>query len=279
MKILEAFRGSLALMRKAPKVFVPRLTTTSVYTIFVLYSARLSIDLALALGRGMFLSQQLGIPPDYGGLVAPYFGGIFLLIAFSLGVFVMDVVSYGMYPRIVADYRSCGKVSLTAALCSALRRWRVLVAFGFIVLLILFFLLAVGSVLQMLAFATGKLLFLLAAVVFLLTAVLVFGILFFFVIPVAVIEEKDGIKSVLAESVSLSLKHRTPLLKINVVFITLSLATMAVATLTEFKGAVAYTALALFILGRLVQAMVYTYISVVNPYFYLILLEKTGRNP
>jgi hypothetical protein len=48
---------------------------------------------------------------------------------------------------------------------------------------------------------------------------------------------------------------------------------MVVVMLTEFQGVLALSAILLFVFGRLFQALIYTYISIVNPSIYLSIEE------
>jgi hypothetical protein len=51
------------------------------------------------------------------------------------------------------------------------------------------------------------------------------------------------------------------------------LVAMVVVMLTEVHGYVAVSAIVLFIIARLFQAIVYTYVSIVNPSLYLSIEE------
>jgi len=101
-----------------------------------------------------------------------------------------------------------------------------------------------------------------------LAIILVFAMLVFFVIPVAVIEKKGFIQT-FRESFKLSLKHKWDVLRINLVFLFLTLLTLAIGMLSGFQGSAGYLAILLFALVRFIQATIYTYISVINPYFYV----------
>ncbi len=101
---------------------------------------------------------------------------------------------------------------------------------------------------------------------------MVFALIFFFSVPVAMIENKD-LGDVLKRSYILGRQNTGLVLKTNLIFSGLILVTLGVAVYTDFRGGIGIFAILIFLLGRFFQALVYTYISVVNPAVYLE-LEK-----
>ena len=65
------------------------------------------------------------------------------------------------------------------------------------------------------------------------------------------------------------------MLKINLVFLALAAVTLAVSLLSEFTGLIALAALIVFLAVRLIQAVIYTYLCVVNPIAYFKIRENT----
>jgi membrane-anchored glycerophosphoryl diester phosphodiesterase (GDPDase) len=102
--------------------------------------------------------------------------------------------------------------------------------------------------------------------------ILVVSILFFFVMPIAILEEK-GIVASMSESITLGLKHKNELLKVNLILMVLAIVTMLAGLMFESTGFIVLLALAGFVAIRLLQAILYTYMYVVNPYFYLKIKE------
>jgi uncharacterized membrane protein len=99
-------------------------------------------------------------------------------------------------------------------------------------------------------------------------SLILFAIFFFFAVPVAV-TKKCGVKEAVSRSVKLGMRNKGPVLKTNFFFVALIILTLLVAVYTGFKGKIGAFAVFAFIIGRLFQSIVYTYISIVNPTVYL----------
>jgi hypothetical protein len=99
-------------------------------------------------------------------------------------------------------------------------------------------------------------------------SITLFAVFFFFAVPVA-ITKKCGVKEAVSHSIDLGIRNKGPVLKTNFFFVILILLTLLVAIYTGFKGKIGAFAVFAFIIGRLFQSIVYTYISIVNPTVYL----------
>jgi hypothetical protein len=275
MGLLEVFRRSLLFLKDEPKIFVPRIFTTSLYTIFLLYSAKLSLELTRAINREMVAARTLGVPPDIGRVLDQFAGTLLSYLIFFLFVYGVDILTYGMYVRIVVDYKK-RPILLLKALREALGRMRTLFPLGIAILVFSFFFLARYGIVGSAYLSTGHWIFALLVFAVLLAALVSFALLFFFAIPVAMIK-KSGVMDTLKASLGLGLRHKGPVLKTNFLFVGLILLTLLVAMYSEFRGAIGIAAVTAFVLGRLFQAIVYTYISVVNPAVYLH-LELEGES-
>jgi len=117
---------------------------------------------------------------------------------------------------------------------------------------------------------TGNVSFYLFAALVMLAAALSLLVILFFVVPVGVVEKK-GVVDAFRHGFSLSMRHKKDLFAINVFFLILTSATFAILVVAESQGygMMEASSIALFVLVRVVQAVMYTYISVVNPYFYI----------
>jgi hypothetical protein len=260
MDIREALTGSLRLLTREPKVFLPRLVTTMLYSLFTLYSIGLTAD---------FMVMR---DPQ---LVAGFIWKVAALLALLPAIYLIDILSYAMYPRIVADYQGGKKVNLTTALKDAVRIWRVVVALGLTVFTFLVFVMTVSGFLQYLTAVTGNILYTILSALLALMLLLVFSVVVFFVVPTAVLDNK-GVRESFGESIRLGLRYKGALLKLNLLFTLLVLATMLFVFTAELMDTMSAASMLVFILIRLLQAIVYTYVSVTNPLVYLQLrVNKT----
>jgi hypothetical protein len=261
MKLLTVLTDSLALLRKQPKVFIPKLATTALYSIQNIWAATLALKLTV-----MPLQEA---SPEITGLMQESL----LLFGFSLAIYFIDLLSYAMYPTIVAAYRKGEEVNLTQALSCALKAWKAIVALGILIQALILAILLTAGAIEYQAFEQSNTLLHLAAVFFILAAAIAVSILLFFAIPLAVLE-KRGIIASMKESISMGLTHKNDLFRINVLLMLLAITSMAVGILYEKQGAIAIAAIGIFIAVRLTQALIYAYIGTINPYVYLHVKEK-----
>ncbi len=249
--MLDILRGAFTMLVSQPKLFVPRLVTTSAYSIFLLLTAGTAYE-AAAGGTPTLLPVLAALP-------------VLLL---------MDVLTYGMYASLAAQLRR-GQASLRLALRQALGRWRCLVMIGasFLVLLVL---LCSGVALLVVLYLVLHLQVLaLLAGVLMLSGVLVLGYLFFYTVPVAVIEA-GGFLRVMRRSLSLSQRRRAEVVCLNLIILVLGTLSVVVGVLTGFRGGAFLVSALVFVAGRVVQAVIYTYLSLISPAAYLREGEERG---
>jgi len=264
MNILNSLKGAFALLRKEPKVFIPRFTTTLLYTLYTIYSVMLTADLYLNQSDPAYLESNAG--------------RIILLVVSSIVLFLIDIVSYAMYPKIVEDHKRGGKISLSEALSSALGIWRIVGALAILIFVLLFLAEILIGMSLFYFMATGSKIPVLLSVLIVLALIIIFGILVFSVVPVAVLEKKGAYES-FRKSIAMGLKHKKELFQVNIFFILLVLPTTILISLTALKGEFSYPAAIAFAIVRFLQAMVYTYVSVSNPYIYMDLPEVNKSTP
>lgn len=272
MELVDVFKESLKLMKKEPKVFVPRILTAVLYTFFVIYAASISFKISLVINREMEIAKSRSMAPDISSALSPFTDELLLFAAFFLLVYVVDILTYGMYTRIASDFHGGKPISLLRALKDAVYRAPSLFLIGFAATIFVGFFVLVYIVFGGLYISTENPLFLLLALLVMIIAIVAFALVFFFAVPVAMVE-RCSTKAAVLKSASIGMKHKKTVIKVNFLFVGLVLFAMVVVMLTEVHGFVALGALILFIIARLFQAIVYTYISIVNPTLYLSIDE------
>jgi hypothetical protein len=272
MQLIRVFKESLRLMEKEPKVFVPRILTTFLYTFFVIYAASISLRISLVINREVEIARSRGMAPDIGGALSPFTDELLVFAAFSLLVYVVDILTYGMYARIASDFHGGKPISLLRALKDAVSRAPALMLIGIAATIFVGIFMLVYMLFGRLYISTQNPLFLLAALFVMIIAIVAFALVFFFAVPVAIVE-KRGVKHAVLKSASLGMKNSGTVIKVNFLFVALVLFAMVIVMLTEVHGFVAVGAIVLFIIARLFQAIIYTYISIVNPALYLSIEE------
>ena len=272
MHLTEVFKGSIGLLKREPKVFVPRIFTTGLYTFFVLYLASLGLKISLAINQGVEAAESAGTVPDLGGILSLFSRELLLFACLFLFVSAVDILTYGMYVQITKDFHAKRPISLIRALGDAISRARTLLLIGVLATGFVGCFVGIYLLFGRLYILTQSPLFLLAALVVMLAAIVLFAFVFFFAVPVAMVENR-GARSAVLKSASLGLRHKGPVLKVNFLFVVMAFVAIVVVMLTEFQGIVAVGAILVFIFGRLFHAIIYTYISIINPSLYLSIEE------
>jgi len=240
------------MLKREPKLFVPRLATTVLYTLFILMSAGVIVRAA-------------NRTADFGDLI--------VLILFSIVLLAVDLIVYGMYSSLAEQFESGKRVSLRAALASAIGRGKTLLLLGFTAVVFLSVMLILIALPVALAVVLRRLELIIISFLFTILAILVFAFVFFFAVPSAVIE-KLGWMEALSRSVTLGKENAGLVLKLNIFFGFLVLVTLSIATITQMKGRAFALAIIFFILARAVQVLVYTYISVATPTAFLFVRSE-----
>jgi len=268
MKITEILVESLKLMKKEPKLFIPRFITTALYSVVLLYTAKLTAEMVNATG---FPGAAAAPDPQ---VISSLLGGFFILIFSVMMLLFIDLFSYAMYPILIRDYYHGAKTNLVKSFKEAFGAWKMILVLWVLIVLFSTILGMILVVFQTLTEQTGDNIYYLMAVGLILLAVLFLLIGLFFVMPAAAIEKK-GIIQTFKEGFNLSMKYKTDVIVINIFFIALTLLTLGIITYSEMKFSEDMALLAglIFILTRIFEAVVYTYISVVNPYFYMKVAE------
>lgn len=258
MDLREILRSSLSLLQSEPKLFVPRLIMSILYTVFTLYSVGLTADYL-----------EVSDPAS----VSSFIWKIAALFTLLPALYFLDILSYAMYPSMVADSRLGRPLSLKAALRDGLRAWRIVVALGLSIFAFLILLVTVAAPLQYLTYTTGNIGYTILAAVLGLALILGFSVIVFFVVPSAIYEGR-GVMESFKESVRMGLRHKGDLLKLNLLFTLLVATTMLAAFWAELEDSMTLAAALLFLVVRLAKTVVYTYVSVVNPLAYLSVRVK-----
>lgn len=272
MHLARVLGESLGLLKKEPKVFLPRIITSVLYTFFILYLTRIAIEVSFVLNREIRMAESLGTAPDISRALSQFSGELPLFVFFFLITFVSDVLSYGMFVMIARDFHENREISLIRAFKDSVRRARVLFFVSAFATVFVGFFVGIYLIFGRMYIMTQSPLFLALALAVIFLAVIMFALVFFFAVPVAMVEDR-GAKSAITKSASLGIKHARPVLMSNLLFFCMMLVVMLVAVITEFQGAVAISAIFVFILGRILQVIIYTYISIVNPSLYLSVEE------
>jgi hypothetical protein len=253
MDLVKILHDSLLLLRDNPKAFAPRLFTTGLYSLYTLYSIWLAADIASA--------------PSAATVIANL-NSILLLIIVIPPLYIIDIISYAMYPRIVDDHLKGKRANLWLSFKEAVGQWRVVLAIAVLLIAFLILTTLIASFSLFMVKTSGNIFYAIFAAGILIFTILVFAILMFFVVPSAVLEKK-GIFASFKESADLGYRHGFDLLRLNLIFLALVLLTVALAYISREDNLLSSFSIGLFFIVRAAEALLYTYISVTNPVAYL----------
>ena len=253
MRILNILSQSLSLALKSPKAFIPRTLMTVLYSIFHLTLAKITSSM---------LTQN--IDPLTALTV------LLFLTAFTPLLFFIDLLSYAMYPSIVEDLRKNEKINLTKAFKKSLKIIPTILGLG-VVIIIFTIIEFIGFFLAYYAYTVLQNMPL--TVIFGLTTLvimLVFSALLFFVMPQAVYDNQ-GIINNFKKSASYAVKDSVNVIGLNIVFLIFVFVSMGLAFFEDYGGETWILAATAYIFVRAIQAILYTYLGIVNPTAYLSL--------
>jgi len=255
MHFIDAIVNSFNLLKKNPKLFLPKFLIAAVYGIMML----LTMDVMVSLTEFTFMG-----PPSQAALyAAEMLPVVSMLFIFSLFALLLDTFINSMYPKMVDDFYKKNKISFTDAVKSAFSRSLIVIPSIFVALLI-FMLVSMPFIFWMaFALVSNDIVGIILSGILLIMAELVTTIIFYLIYPVSMLEQK-GIFGTLGKSFSLSKSNFKDISQASVFQLLLSLVSLflaAVADKPEF--------LLLFIVSRFLTALIATYIIVLNPVMYM----------
>ena len=255
MHFIDAIVTSFSLLKKKPKLFLPKFLIAAVYGIMML----LTMDIMVSLIEFAFMENR-SQAAIYAAEMFPF---VMTLFIFSLFALLFDTFINSMYPKMVDDFYRKKKISFKDAVKSAFSRSLTVIPSIFVALLI-FMLVSTPFILWMaFALVSNDIVGVILSALFLIIAELATTIIFYLIYPVSMLEKK-GIFGTLGKSFSLSKSNFKDISKASVLQLLFSLVSFilaAVADKPEF--------LFLFIVSRFLTALIATYIIVLNPVMYM----------
>ncbi|MCX8158154.1 MAG: hypothetical protein N3D73_00640 [Candidatus Diapherotrites archaeon] len=249
--VLMILKDALLLLIKEPKLFIPKLLVSFLYSIVILVIPPLTIS--------SFSTPSLEL--------LKY---VLFFMLFTILVAILDICINALYPFLVAEYFRLKKISFINAFHKLKERF--VVAF-FSPFLVEFFSMLIVIILAFSAsailFFLGKFAFFLSLLISLLV-IFVISIIFYFIYPVASLE-KFNLFSAIKNSIDCSKKNIKLVSKLALFSVFLSLLTFLLSfTLELSHGTLEKTIFFLiFVILRFFIAIISTYIYVLSPVSYV----------
>jgi|WetSurMetagenome_2_1015567.scaffolds.fasta_scaffold02894_2 hypothetical protein len=271
MALLSVMRESLELLFKEPKMFLPNMTVALFYAVFELILLKMSIDL---FGNPGTLSQE-----EVRSMMSSNIMLLLAIFAFYPLLAAFDLISYAMYPSMVSDHFKGKDISLRRGVSSALKAWRIWVSIGLVIAVFVVCVTPVVSAFYILYYMTQNYIYLILGVLIFFGGIVLLMLSIFFVMPIGVIDNERTFES-FKKSYQLGRKNKKEV--ISIVF--LSFAVMGIAFVVGSNQAISsntgLTALAVlaFMFIKMLQSTMYTYVSVINPNYYLHIKKANAHH-
>ncbi|MFZ2454922.1 MAG: hypothetical protein WAX07_00365 [Candidatus Altiarchaeia archaeon] len=268
MTLLGIMRESLELLYKEPKMFLPNMTVAAFYAIFELILLKISIDL---FGNAGSLTQE-----ELRNMMSSNIMLLLAILVFYPLIAALDLISYAMYPSMVSDHHNGKDISLRRAIISSLKAWRIWLSIGLVIAIFVVFITLIVSLFYVLYFLTQNYLYFILGVLVFFLAIVLLMLSIFFVMPIGIIDKERTFES-FRKSYRLGRKNKKEV--VSMVF--LSFAVIGIAYAVGSNQAISsnrdLTALAVlaFMIIKMLQSTLYTYVSVINPNYYLHIKDNT----
>lgn len=258
MRFTGFLRDAASLLIKEPKLFIPKIIVSLLYSIimlilgFLLVTHKSLIFLALDSRAASYAQLQ-----ELRFLIF----SLLLLLFLSLVILIIDIIVSAMYPLLVDDFYKKRKLSLRQAFSAALNdSKRIVPPFFIIVILLLFPLPFLNSYLIKANSSTHSL------AIALITLIIYFAllVLFYFLYP-AVMLNKGPIRKCFSENFVLAKRNIGLVTKASFIPFVASLISITMAFLSAFEPLL----ITLFLIYRILIAVILTYNSVLSPSIYL----------
>ena len=250
MKFLEFLRDAFTVLLKQPKLFLPKLLVSAIYGVSLVLIAIWFKDYSflLELGASGTLTLQESL------LVQDAMPFLLFFIFWSIFSLITDIFVNAMYPAMIKEFKKTKKVSFRTGFESVKSRLSTV----FITILILFIPFIIISM-AVTSFTYSSFLMLAIALAF----ALLYSFLFYYIYPVILLE-KVSVLAGIKKSLRTSTKNKHLTLKASLFPFVISLFDIYLAF--DIFNPVNFF---LFVLTRLIIAVVATYHVVLNPVLYL----------
>ncbi len=255
--LLKILKDSFVVLKKEPKLFFPKIFLSLLWGFILLYSMNLLVKM-----QEITLIESVELKAV---LLEEIFPAAIFLLFLSFFFFLIDSVINSAYPLMIQKYLKKQKFSVLNCIKQVLQNFFRIILPVLIAFFISFLILIPFTVFFSFSFVSGdSFLTLISGLVILLIVFLV-TVLFYFIYPVAVIEKK-GLASVFS-TVRKSFSNTKEASFGTFIALILSLFSAFIASFSE-TAEITVLALIVFVLLRIITAVLATYAMVLNPMLY-----------
>ena len=180
--LIEILKNSFIVLKKEPKLFLPKIFLSLLWGTLLLYSVNLLVEIQKINSISSIEIQM--------NLLNELYSSILFLAVFSFVFFLLDTIINSAYPLMIQKYLKKESFSVFNSIKTVLQNfWKIILP-----VLIVFFvsLIVLIPFTVLLSFSFVQKDFILSGILALIVVVIVFAVtvLFYFIYPVAVIEKK-----------------------------------------------------------------------------------------
>lgn len=255
--LIEVLKNSLIVLKKEPKLFLPKIFLSLLWGLMLLYSANLLVQL-----------QKINLmdsPETKTVLLNELLPGTLLLLFFSFVFFIIDSVINSAYPLMIQKYLNKQSFSIWNSIKLVLTNfWKIIIPI-FLAFLLSMIILLPFTLLFSFFFVQQNYFIVLVLALIILLLVFFTTVLFYFIYPVSSIEKK-GLSSVI-NTIKKSRKNLKEASFGSFIALVLSLISALIVSFSETKELI-FFALIIFLVLRIITAVLATYSMVLNPLLY-----------
>jgi len=255
--IFQTMKNALNLLLKQPKLFLPKIIISLLYGISILWVANATLDLLeLDVTSLNYLTEV------EREIIGEIMLSLLLAFLYVTVILILDTLVNAMYPKMIGDYYDKNKISFRKAFSYATKKARIVIPVVLITMLIFLVASLPFNLLFDYFLLSNNSIGMIFSILLMLIVIFTFEILFFLLYPIATLEKVSIISSI-KRTVSLG-RTNFKLIAVAAIFpFLVSFINFALALLST--SALFFT---LFLLLRLIQAVLATYNMVLNPVFY-----------
>lgn len=257
--MIDSFKA----LKDNPKLFLPKIFLAFIWSIFLIYTGSLFIQLMEIREMNLTAGNYALIQSSLASL----FQGLTVLLILTVVLFLIDTIVNACYPFMIDSYYRKERISFPESISIVLKNFS-----SIVIPIILAFLLCMAVLTPFIFifvffFISQNALPAMISLTLLIIAAFIASVLVFFIYPVSALERK-GIASII-RTIRIGRKHSKPVsLGVLIVF-ALSLISLAIGFLGESIGLSSLIGFTLFIFLRIIVAFISTYQIILNPVLYL----------
>lgn len=260
MNFFELLKEAIALLRKEPKLFIPKIFLALLFTANMLFFAFVMIQNTELFE--LVLSNEIPSPEQLEQ-ISSLLAVLLLILLFLIFSVIIDILIDGMYPLLINDYKNNRRISLKKGFQDSRKKALKVVPAGLLLIALVVVPLSI-----LLSYAISLIpdfsILSLLVLITVFSAAFMISLCFYFFYP-SIMLEKEGIFQSIGKNFSSVSNNLKTVSKANTIPFTASIISVLFAAASVLEPAMIIA----FIAFRLLTAVIFTYHMVLSPSIYL----------